>query len=337
MPQVELAVARTFEREQNWPAAITNYESWLAKHPTNELLPQVEYALGHANYQAGRETNAFQLFSAFVARFPADTNAPLAQWWVADSFYRAGNFVSAETNYELIYQTPAWGNSSLLYPAKLMASRAAVGRSGFSDARDYLIKILADTNCPPPLMTQAMFAYGGVLMRLDSPDTNHPFANFELATNIFGQICAANPTSEFGALAASELGDCYLQLGALDAATNAYAQVAGSPYAGVGLRGYAQIGIGRVLEKKAEAAPADARRTLLDLALKNYLDVFDTSYGNGLGDHESADAFWVKKAGLQALPLLSVGSCPTNFFTRMESLLPPLKEALEKKKAALKN
>ena len=186
-------------------------------------------------------------------------------------------------------------------------------------------------------MTQAMFAYGGVLMRLDSPDTNHPFANFELATNIFGQICAANPTSEFGALAASELGDCYLQLGALDAATNAYAQVAGSPYAGVGLRGYAQIGIGRVLEKKAEAAPADARRTLLDLALKNYLDVFDTSYGNGLGDHESADAFWVKKAGLQALPLLSVGSCPTNFFARMESLLPPLKEALEKKKAALKN
>ena len=337
LPQVELAVARTFEREQNWSAAITNYEGWLAKHPTNELLPQVEYALGHANYQAGRETNAFQLFSAFVARFPADTNAPLAQWWVADSFYRAGNFVSAETNYELIYQTPAWGNSSLFYPAKLMASRAAVGRSGFSDARDYLIKILADTNCPPPLMTQAMCAYGGVLMRLDSPDTNRPFANFELATNIFEQICAANPMSEFGALAASELGDCYLQLGALDAATNAYTQVVNSAFASVSLRSRAQVGLGRALEKKAETATADARKVLVDLALKNYLDVFDTSYGNGLGDHESADAFWVKKAGLQALPLLSVGSCPTNFFARMESLLPPLKEALEKKKAALKN
>jgi len=45
----------------------------------------------------------------------------------------------------------------------------------------------------------------------------------------------------------------------------------------------------------------------------------------------------VKKAGLQALPLLSADSCPTNFFARMESLLPPLKDALEKKKAALKN
>ena len=61
------------------------------------------------------------------------------------------------------------------------------------------------------------------------------------------------------------------------------------------------------------------------------------SYGNGLVNRESADAFWVKKAGLQALPLLSVDSCPTNFFTRMEVLLPPLKESLEKKKAALKN
>ena len=337
LPQVELAVARTFEREQNWPAAITNYEGWLAKHPTNDLLPQVQYALGHANYQAGRETNAFQLFTTFVARYPADTNAPLAQWWVADSFYRAGNFVGAETNYELIFQTPAWKNSSLYFPAQLMASRAAVGRSGFSDARDYLTKILTDTNCPIPLATQAMFAYGGVLMRLDSPDTNRPFANFELATNIFAQIGAANPTNESGALAASELGDCYLQLGALDAATNAYAQVMNSPYAKVGLRNRAQVGLGRALEKKAEAASPDARKTLTDLALKNYLDVFETSYGNGLGDRESADAFWVKKAGLQALPLLSADSCPTNFFTRMEGLLPPLKDALEKKKAALKN
>ena len=85
---MELAVARTFEREQNWPAAITNYEAWLEKHPTNESLPQVQYALARANYQAGRETNAFQLFTAFVAQFPTNDLAPLAQWWVADHFYR---------------------------------------------------------------------------------------------------------------------------------------------------------------------------------------------------------------------------------------------------------
>jgi hypothetical protein len=55
-----------------------------------------------------------------------------------------------------------------------------------------------------------------------------------------------------------------------------------------------------------------------------------------LRDNESADAFWVKKAGLFALPLLSAGdSYPTNFFAGMETLLPPLKEMLEKKRASL--
>jgi TolA-binding protein len=338
-PQVELAMARLFERGQDWPAAITNYAAWLKKYPTNALCPQVQYALGHANYQAGREGAALESFAGVVAQFPTNELAPLAQWWVADYFYRLGgtNFPTAEQNYELIFQTPAWKNSALYFPAQLMAGRAAAARLGFADAANYLTKLVSDTNCPTALKTQAMFAYGGVLMRMDSPDTNHPFANFENATNVFGLIIQANPTNEFSALAGSELGDCYFQIGALDAATNAYAQVMVSSYAGVILRSRAQVGLGRVLEKKAESAAPEQRPLLLELALKNYLDVFETSYGRGLGDHESADAFWVKKAGLQALPLMSAGNCPTNFFTRMEALLPPLKDMLEKKKAALKN
>jgi TolA-binding protein len=337
-PQVELARARTFEREQRWADAVTNYQSWLKSFPTNELRPQVEYAVGRAGFQAGDEAGAFAAFTNFVASYPTNELAPLAQWCVADHYFRSGtNYQDAEKNYELIFQTPAWRASDLYYPAQLMAGRAAVGRLGFADAVNYLTKLVSDTNCPPALKTRAMFAYGGVLMRMDSPDTNHPFANFELATNVFMQLWSVNSTNELGALAASELGDCYLQLGALDAATNAYAQVMNSPHAGVGLRSRAQVGLGRVLEKKAELAPAEARKALLNEALKNYLDVFDTSYGSGLGEDETASAFWVKKAGLLALPLLSAENCPTNFFMRMETLLPPLKETLEKKRAALKN
>ena len=340
-PQVDLAVARTFEYTSDWPAAITNYEGWLKDNPTNNLLPQVQYALGRAYYHAGQETNAFELFTTFVTRFPTDPNAPLAQWWVADHFFRLGgtNLVAAEQNYELIFQTPVWKSSRLFYPAQLMASRAALGRQDYPDAaNNYLIKLVNDTNCPAALKTQAMFAYGGVLKLLDSADTNRPFANFELATNIFAQICRDNPTNAIGALAFSELGDCCgQQLSAFDAATNAYAQVVSSPAAGVGLRSRAQVGWGRVLEKMADAdtTPPEARKPLRDLALQKYLDVFGTSYGKDLNDDESADAFWVKKAGLQALPLLSADNCPTNFFARMESLLPPLTDSLEKKKAAL--
>jgi TolA-binding protein len=331
LPQVELAVARTYEREQNWPAAMTNYENWLREFPTNVLQPQVNYALAQANFQAGYETNAFQLFTNFIAQFPTDTNAPLAQWWVADHFFRLGgtNYPDAEKNYEYIFQTPAWKNSPLVYPAQLMAGRAAMGRQSFSDARTYLTKML-DTNCPPALATQARFAYGSVLKQLDSPDTNRPFLNFETATNVFAQIYAANPTNETGALACSELGDCNLQMGAFDAATNAYAQVVQSPYAGTGLRSRAQVGLGLTLEKKAARLPVAEQKPLLLLALKNYRDVFYSE--------DAAADFWMKKAGLQALPLMiSLGDGDVDkFFDRLEKKLPPLTEMLEKKRAAFK-
>jgi TolA-binding protein len=338
-PQAELAAARTFERGTNWPAAITGYETWLKNHPTNGLLPQVEYSLGLASYQAGREPDAFQIFTAFVARFPADTNAPLAQWWVADHFFRLGgtNLVDAEKNYELIFQTPAWGNSALFYPAKLMAARAAVGRQDFQEAKNYLVSLLADTNCPPPLATEAMFAYGGVLMQMDSPDTNRPTANFELATNVFAQIIQANPASATGALAWNGLAKCQLQMQNYAAATNSFAQVFNSAYADISARSEAKIGHGLTLEKIAATLAGTNQAAALRLARDSYLDVFDTWTGTGLRAGETADPFWVKKAGLLALPLgetLGLGN-PDEFIDRMETLFPQAKAALEKKRAAL--
>ena len=338
-PQAELAVARTYERGQDWPAAITNYEAWLKNHPTNGLLPQVEYSLGLANYQAGREPDAFQIFTVFVARFPADTNAPLAQWWVADHFFRQGgtNFAAAEQNYELIFQTPAWKNSALFYPAQLMAARAAVGRQDFPDAKNYLVSLLADTNCSPPLATEAMFAYGGVLMQLDSPDTNRPTANFELATNVFAQIIQANPASTPGALAWGGLAKCQLQLLNYAAATNSFAHVFNSAYADVAARCEAKIGYGLALEKIAASLTGTNSAAVLRLARDSYLDVFDTWTGTSLRAGEVADPFWVKKAGLLALPLgetLGLGN-PDEFINRMETLFPQAKTSLEKKRAAL--
>ena len=53
----------------------------------------------------------------------------------------------------------------------------------------------------------------------------------------------------------------------------------------------------------------------------------------------TSDAFWAKKAGLQALPLMTAtgeGNVD-KFYTRLETLLPQLKDSLDKKKAALKN
>ena len=161
----------------------------------DELLPQVQYALGWANYQAGRETNALGLFTSFVTQFPTNELAPGTV--VGGVFFSPGgtNFLDAEKNYELIFQNAnaVWKNSSLFYPAQLMAGRSAEGRQGFPDAVNYLTRLIADTNCPPSTATQAMLAYGGVLMRKDLPTPTGRLANFEQATNVFVQVYQVRP------------------------------------------------------------------------------------------------------------------------------------------------
>ncbi len=177
-PEVELALARTYEQENNWPPAIGIYDRWVEQY-TNEarLLPQVVYARAWANFQAGRETNALQMFTNFVAQFPTNPLAPVAQWWVGDFYSGTGtNYVDAERNYQLLFQR--WPASSLAYPARMAAGRAAMGRLGYSDAIQYFMSLTSDTNCPPGLDAQALFAYGSALMLETSDRHQQPAGQF---------------------------------------------------------------------------------------------------------------------------------------------------------------
>jgi TolA-binding protein len=348
-PQVELAMARTYEQAQHpdWPAAIRQYENWLKDYPADALRPQADYALAWANYQSGNETNAFRLFTNYVARFPANPLAPLAQWWVADHYFNRGetNYMDAERNYKLLYQNTNWQglplvSTNLAYQARLMAGRAAMGLSSYSDAIEHFTSLTSDTNCPSDLNAQALFAYGSALMQQDVKDTNNPLANFQLATNVFNQLCQFYPTNEPGVLAWNEIGDCDLQLGNYDGATNAYARVFNSPQANLSARCRAQVSFGLALEKKAALAAGSDQKELLQMALENYLDVFDSALGKNLRDGEMADRFWLKKAGLQALPLMeALGMADAErldaFFKHLELLLPQVKASLERKKAAM--
>ena len=122
---------------------------------------------------------------------------------MADHYFRLGgtNYVDAEQNYKMLYQNTNWQDSPLIYQARLMAGRAAMGLPSYKDAIDHFTSLTSDTNCPPDLNAQALFAYGSALMLPDSPDTNNPLANFQLATNVFNQICQLYPTNELNALA----------------------------------------------------------------------------------------------------------------------------------------
>jgi tetratricopeptide (TPR) repeat protein len=329
-PQAEFAVARTFETDQNWPAAIARYEAWLKNFPANTLLPQVQFALGRANYKAANESAAFGLFTSFVACYPTNELAPLAQWWVAEHFFRAGEWVGAETNYEAVFQNPSpvWQTNTLALPARLMAGRAAMGRQGYRDAVGYFNALidLLKTNGPAELGIQARFASGAALLNLDSSDTNNPLANVQLATNVFFQIVQSDPTNQSGARAWGEIGDCDIQLGDFDAATNAYMQVVSLDPADVSVRNAAQVGYGMALEKKAKLATGDDQKNLLQLALNEYLELLEPQ--------EAADEFWVKNAGLQAAGVAEkLGDWTTAraIYARLQRELPQLAAELDKK------
>jgi TolA-binding protein len=331
-PEVELALARTYEQEDNWPAAISVYDNWVGHFATNALLlPQVEYVRAWANFQAGRETNAFLLFTNFIARFPSNNLAPVAQWWVGDHFFRTGDFVDAEKNYKHVFQD--WPESSLAYPAKMMAGRAAMGWFGYSDAIGYFTSLTSDTNCPSDLNMQALFAYGSALMQKESTDTNNPLANFEQAIRVFKAICQSYPQTEQAALALGEIGDCDLQLTNYDAAAGAYAQVTNLLVASVAARSQAQIGIGIVFEKRAAQATGENQIALLKQARDDYYDVFR---GNNLrrDESEEADPFWQKKAGLETARLdesLQEWPQAVLIYQGMTNLWPQLQVVLENK------
>jgi tetratricopeptide (TPR) repeat protein len=306
------------------------------------LRSRTIYALAWANSRAGNETNAFGLFTNFVAQFPASELAPQAQWWVADSFYSSGDFVNAEKNYKYIFQNTNWQGSplvnrtNLFYPAQMMAGRAAVARQDYSHAiRDYFRTLEGDTNCPAPLRAQGAFAYGNALMSMDSTETNDPLANFRLAPKVFLQIGLWDPTNQLVALAGIKIGDCNFQLANYGDATNAYAQVVSSTNANVSARSQAQIGIAIALEKMAALASGPSQNELLDQALDNYLEVFDKL---NLRDGEDPDPFWRKEAGLRAAPLvgrLNDLKAERAFYGSMKEALPQLSDSIDKKIAAL--
>lgn len=332
-PEVMLAIARTFEQETNWPAAIGRYETWLADFPTNDLRSQADYALALANYQAGNEAQAFLQFTNFVAQFTNSSLAQMAQMWVGDNFYHAGDYTDAEKNYEFVFQN--FPLTQLSYQAKMQAGRAAMARDDEDGAiHNYFNKLEEDTNCPMPLWVEATFADGEALMRMDSSDPNNPLANFLKATNKFSLICQLYPTNEDGARASLFIGDCNLQLTNYAAALQAYGQVLNTNVqASVALRSRAQIGMGIVLERMADAAVAGSQKQLREQALGNYFDVF---YERNLRDGEQPDEFWMEKAGLQALALIRIlqESPPADFLKRLEERFPQLTASLEQQAAA---
>jgi len=53
LSEVRLAIARSYEEERNWDAAITNYEAWTGAFPDHYLMPQAKFSLAWDQYMGG--------------------------------------------------------------------------------------------------------------------------------------------------------------------------------------------------------------------------------------------------------------------------------------------
>jgi len=332
-PEIELAIARTFERQEDWASAARQYEKWIAAHSGHARLEAANYYLGWAAFQSGKETNALTAFTNLISHYTNGDYAPLAQLWVADYYFRSGDPVEAEKSYKALFQNTNLPPSELTYQARLMAGRAALARQGWSDGINHFTNLTSDLSCPLDLRVQAMFAYGDTLMKMDTAETNR-LGNLETAIGVFAKICDAYPTNKLAPLAWGEKANCLLQWGQYtkeyDSASNAFFQVIQAPQAGPTARSIAKIGMGIVLEKKAEQAAPEDKVAWIKLARDQYLDVF---YGKLLREHETADPFWTSKGGWEAARLAEQTQQWSQAISIYEQLLkayPALAPRLEK-------
>jgi tetratricopeptide (TPR) repeat protein len=334
LPKLKLAIARTYEQENKWEEAVKEYDGWVGSHTRDDALPQAEYLRARANSEAGRYTDALNCFTNFLARYPTNEFAPLAQWWVADYYFRLGgeHLKPAEINYQLLYQNTNWTRTELAYQARMMAGRVAAARFGWQDATNYFLTLYNETNCPADLRAQALFAYGDCLMSRDSPGGK--MGDYEEAIRVFSRIQALNPTNRLGVLALGQKAACLLQWAQNDPATNAagaFQEIINSPYADAAAQAIARVGLGLTLEKQADhAAAPDDKAALLKAALGQYLEVFYKAAQEG----DFPQMFWVRKAGLEAARLsesMKQRQQAIHVYERLRLLFPPLGGWLDRK------
>ena len=335
---VRLAQARSFERENDWDAAITNYDAWLGSFTNHLEQPAVEFSRAWDYFRAGRETNAFGLFTNFVAQFPVHPLALQAQWWIGDYFFGQGKFLEAEGNYLLVFRSTNWPPSELTYQAQMMAGRAALARLSYKAATNYFSDLAINTNCPVALQFQATFACGDALMsRTDTEATNRQ-ADLKEAIEWFNSIAQKYPTNVLAPAAWGRMGDCYKDLAAsatdhfYELAAHAYQQVLNLPQASVAARSQARVGLGLVAEKQAHKKDGAEQAELLRQALEDYLDV---CLGKELRGGEQRDLYWVRDAGLKAFTVASedLNDWPQalNICTNLAETFPQLRSVFESK------
>ena len=334
-PEVELAVARSYELEADWTAAMTCYDTWVVRHPALPSTPVGEFCRASSRYRAGQESNAFVLFTNFVALHPTNALGARARDWIGDYHFRHGDFKEAERHYQLLFQNTNWPVTELTFLARLKAGRAAFLNQSPKDATNYFADLINinDRRCSSNLLAEALFAHGDTLVNIAAPDATNALLGFSVAKAVFEKIPQLYPASPLVPRAWGRIGDCWFQLASRDPrcytnACESYRKSMLSPAADPSTRAQAGVGLGNALLRQAMLGPS-TDTNMASEALRQYLAVVND-------DRSPADLFWVKEAGLAALRVVEGQKRWREAFLLCDVLrrkLPALAPGLEKKMA----
>jgi TolA-binding protein len=329
VPELGLAMARTWQQEGNWEAAAAEYERWMKAHAEHPSRGQAAYEQAWSMHRSGQDGLAFQQFTNFVVQFPRHALAPSAVHWIADHHYRRGRFDLAESEYQRIYQNTNWPVTDLTYHARMMAGRSAYRRTSYREARAYFTDLIntLGTNAPAGMLPEAYFALGDTIRAM--ADADRLLTSLAEAIVAYSKIPQNHPGSPLTPLAWGEIGNCHFQLGTADTkqydlAMAAYTNVLQSVQADVAARSQAEMGLAMSLERKAALPTATDRSALLTAALGHYLRITE---GGNLREGEVADRFWVERAGSAAAQLaeqLQRWDVAEALYRRLLDLAPPL-------------
>ena len=334
LPQVQLAIARTYAQEKQWDEALVAYEKWSITFTNHPLVPEAEFSRALTVAHAGSETNAFGLFTNFLARFPTNSFAPLAQNWIGDFYFNRDEFALAEQNYQLVEK---YGPSlQLSCQAQLAAGLAAVKRagdkSGYEQAAKYFLNLINNKNTPERFVSESYFALGDTYFDIFIAETNKfsPDATnyFEGAVSAFSQLIKDTSTNAISALALGRRGDCLFQWARTKAddskltlAFADYTNLLATVNIDISTRAQAQVGAAKIME--AQGAN--------DAAWAGYMQVvYDAEAGE-------FDPVWVREAAVAAARLSEnrgKWDQAISIYRRTMAVLPALKPTLEKKIAS---
>jgi TolA-binding protein len=327
LPKVQLAVARTYEQETNWDQAAREYTLWLDRFTNSPARPQADYSRAIAYFRGGHDTNALACFTNFIAQYPTNELAPLAQWWLGDYYFSKGELTGAELSYQAIHLT--WPGTDLAFSALMMAGRTAAARQDWSGAIGYFTNLVAQPACPSALKAQAMFGYADALMTMGDLTPTNRNANYDQAIAAFDYLCQQYSSNQIAMLALGGKACCLLQrartASELQKTLLVFQEVATNSQADVVTRSKAKTGLGQVLEKWAELETGPSRAKRLNEALNHYLDVFNDN--EFLRPAEKADLFWTKRAGLEAARVaesLGLWTQAASVYSELRTLLPAL-------------